>query len=90
LNQPDNKIERFAAFMKVIFITSNDEIACDDCYNAIDRYVDMLRAGEDPEVVLPKVKAHLGICRGCDEEFRALIAILEAHADSSEPLTPDK
>ena len=50
----------------------------------IDQYVDMLRAGQDPETVLPKVKEHLGQCHCCDMEFRALISILEAATSTPE------
>ena len=79
MNEPSSKnTQRFTAIMKVIFQVSMDEIACGDCFDALDRYVEMLRDGKDPGEVLPHVKAHLGICSGCDEEFRALIAILEA------------
>jgi hypothetical protein len=75
---PSDNTQRFTRIMKVIFQVSMDEIACEDCFNALDRYVEMLRSGKDAGEVLPQVKAHLGMCSGCDEEFRALIAILEA------------
>ena len=71
--------------IKTILYVQREEITCDDCYEVIDQYVDMLRAGQDPEVVLPKVKEHLGHCHCCDVEFRALISILEAAtADSAD------
>jgi hypothetical protein len=62
---------------------SEEEIVCEDCYTQIDKYVDMLRAGRDAGEVLPQVKAHLNICPGCEEEFRALICILQAQIDSN-------
>jgi hypothetical protein len=68
----------------MIFDTKLEEIVCEDCYNAIDQYVDMMRAGHDAGEILPQVKAHLGICPACDEEFKALIAILEAEVDQSD------
>ena len=68
----------------VLSVPSEEEITCGECYEVIDQYVDMLRAGQDPEVVLPKVKEHLGQCKCCDMEFRALISILEAATEKSE------
>jgi hypothetical protein len=64
-----------------ILSVKDEDITCDDCYVAIDQYVDMLRAGKDAAVVLPHVKEHLGQCMCCQAEFKALIAILEAAAN---------
>lgn len=89
MNQPDQTNQPFVRIMRVIFEVTHEEIACEDCYDQIDYYVDMLRAGRDPGEVLPKVKAHLSICAGCDEEFKALISILQAHIDSTENQKPD-
>lgn len=69
---------RFANIMKMIFSVSDKEITCDECYDHIDQYVDMLREGQDPAAVLPQVKYHLSYCKCCVEEFEALITILEA------------
>ncbi len=87
MSEPHNtNQQRFARIMEIIFRTDLQEITCDECFEVIDRYVDMLRAGRDPQEVLPQVKAHLGRCAPCDEEFRALIAILEAQIDQPETL----
>ena len=69
--------------VKMIFSTKSDDISCDECFNHIDEYVDMLRAGQDPSDVLPQVKGHLEQCQCCEMEFRALITILEAEVDNS-------
>ncbi|MBN1123217.1 MAG: hypothetical protein JXJ17_19250 [Anaerolineae bacterium] len=71
--------------VKTIFNTKTDDITCDECFEHIDEYVDMIHAGQDPSEVLPQVKSHLEQCRCCEMEFRALISILEGeidHADS--------
>jgi hypothetical protein len=70
--------EDVAGLMRTILSAEDDDITCDECYEHIDQYVDMLRAGEDSATVLPKVKAHLEQCRCCEAELEALIAILEA------------
>ncbi len=84
MSKPVESQLRFVNVMRSIFNTKLEEIVCEDCYNAVDQYVDMLRAGRDAGEILPQVKAHLGVCAGCDEEFRALIAILEAEVDQSD------
>lgn len=84
MNKPVRKdIIRFTKVVRIIFEVSDDDISCEGCFEQVDRYVDMLRAGIDPGEVLPKVKAHLGICGGCEEEFKALISILEDHLNDS-------
>jgi hypothetical protein len=64
--------------MRTIFSAEEEDITCDECFEHIDQYVDMLRAGEDAATVLPKVKLHLEQCRCCESELQAFIAILEA------------
>jgi hypothetical protein len=88
VNEPVKNTQRFTAIMKIIFTTSMEEISCEDCYDVLDRYVDMLRAGIDPDEVLPRVKEHLAMCRGCGEELQVLITMLEAHIDAAAAEAP--
>lgn len=74
------KQRSFANMMRTIFNTADDDMSCDECYDQIDQYVDLLRTGQDPGEVLPKVKRHLEQCRCCEAEFRALITILEGQS----------
>ncbi len=67
--------------MKMIFSTQDEDITCGECFQSIDRYVEMLDAGDDPGVVLPQVKRHLEQCGCCRDEVEALIVILQAQAD---------
>ena len=80
--------ERFNDMMKVIFSAQERDITCDECFMHIDVYVDKLRAGEEPERVLPEVRSHLEQCGCCREEFEALITILEAETGDDSP-SPD-
>jgi hypothetical protein len=82
VNEQAKKNEDLTNVIRTLLSVPQEEITCDECYDVIDQYVDMLRAGDDPVVVLPKVKEHLGQCECCDVEFRALISILEAAAAS--------
>lgn len=55
-----------------IMTTRRDEIACDECFEHIDRYVEMTLDGTDPTEALGLVQDHLSRCRDCREEFEAL------------------
>lgn len=79
--QVEKDTNRFNKIMRVIFSArEGEDIGCDECYEHIDQYVDMIRTGQDPDTVLPQVRDHLNQCACCELEFRALITILEAGA----------
>ena len=50
------------------------EISCEDCFEQLDRYVDLTHAGrEDPEGAVPGMRAHLHGCPACREDFDSLL-----------------
>jgi hypothetical protein len=56
--------------------TRPDEIGCDECFEQLDRYIDMTLAGKDVAEAMPLVADHLGRCQDCREEFEALLEVL--------------
>jgi hypothetical protein len=54
------------------------ELGCDDCFAELDRYVELELAGQDPDVQLPGLGAHLAGCLVCREEHESLRAVLAA------------
>ncbi len=58
--------------------TQPREIGCDECFEHMDHYAELLRRGQDPDQVLPLVHEHLQRCPNCREEFEVLLAALEA------------
>jgi hypothetical protein len=56
--------------------TRPDEIGCDECFEQLDRYIDMTLAGKDVAEAMPLVADHLRHCRDCREEFEALLEVL--------------
>ena len=57
-----------------------DEIGCDECFEQLDRFVEMTLAGKNAAEAMPLVQDHLDRCRDCREEFEALLAALRALA----------
>ncbi len=76
--KPQATTKQIDSILRELFTVQEEDISCDECYDVVDQYVDMLRAGKDVAAVLPKVKEHLAQCQCCEVEFKALIAILEA------------
>jgi len=64
--------------IETLSITLDEEATCGECYQEVDKYVDMLREGRSPSEVLPLVEHHLTLCPPCKEEFEALLDALSA------------
>jgi hypothetical protein len=52
------------------------EVGCDECFDRIDRYVELELAGEDVEAALPGLRVHLAGCPACREEHESLRALV--------------
>jgi hypothetical protein len=48
------------------------EVTCEQCFELLDRYVDLEVAGEDPDAQLPGMRAHLDGCPACREDHESL------------------
>jgi hypothetical protein len=53
-----------------------DEIGCDECFEQLDRFVEMELADKNAAEAMPLVQDHLERCDDCREEFEALLAAL--------------
>ena len=51
------------------------EVGCDECFDLLDRYVDLELAGADADGALPGLGAHLAGCPACREEHESLLAL---------------
>jgi hypothetical protein len=52
------------------------EISCDECFQLLDRYVDLEVAGADADAAVPGLRAHLDGCPACREEHESLYALV--------------
>jgi hypothetical protein len=52
------------------------EIGCDECFDALDRYVELQVAGLDADAAIPGLRAHLDGCPACREEHESLLALV--------------
>lgn len=52
------------------------ELGCDACFDQLDRYVELQRAGADAEHLIPGMRAHLEGCPACREDQESLLALL--------------
>ena len=54
------------------------ELTCEACFEHLDRYVELERAGADANAAVPGMAAHLEGCPACAEDREALRALLDA------------
>ena len=54
----------------------SEEVGCDECFEQLDQYVELELAGQDPEEVVPGLRAHLDGCPACREEHESLRALV--------------
>ncbi len=77
----ENAVQMPADVQKLILMVENTqevEFSCEEVYNILDQYTELVYHGEDLAELMPLVKHHIEICPDCREEFEALLRILEA------------
>jgi hypothetical protein len=55
---------------------SGDELTCEQCFEALDRYVELELAGEDADRRIPGMRPHLDGCAACNEDYHSLLALV--------------
>jgi hypothetical protein len=71
-------LDTLKQMVREIITTRPDEIGCDECFEQLDRFVEMTLTGKNAAEAMPLVQDHLERCHDCREEFEALLASLRA------------
>jgi hypothetical protein len=53
------------------------ELTCEECFDELDRFVELELAGRDADGEIPGMRAHLAGCPACSEEHDSLLALAE-------------
>lgn len=61
------------------------ELTCEECFEHLDRYVEVELAGRDADAAVPGMRAHLEGCPACAEDHDSLHALVgsERHPPQS-------
>ena len=54
------------------------ELTCEECFEHLDRYVELELAHADADAAIPGMSAHLTGCPACREDHDSLAALLAA------------
>lgn len=65
-------------FIQMIENTRDEEYSCDEIYELIDQFAEMITRGEDVRQLMPLVQHHIEMCADCREELEALLRVMNA------------
>jgi len=75
MSQDRNDTRRLLAAM---LGPAGPELTCEECFEELDRYVELELAGADAEAQVPGMGAHLQGCPACHEDHDSLHDFLAA------------
>ena len=52
------------------------ELTCEECFEHLDRYVELELSGADADAGVPGMRAHLAGCPACAEDHQSLRALV--------------
>ena len=52
------------------------ELSCEECFDQLDRYVDLQLSGADADVAVAGMRAHLEGCPACREDHESLVELV--------------
>jgi hypothetical protein len=56
------------------------ELTCDECFEHLDRYVELEFSGHDADAAVPGMRAHLMGCPACGEDHDSLAALVDSES----------
>jgi hypothetical protein len=79
MSDPANKLDP-ARLLAGALGPARPELTCEQCFEELDRYVELERSGADADAAIPGMRAHLQGCPACDEDHRSLLALLDSES----------
>jgi hypothetical protein len=77
-----NRADREALVARLLG-PAGPELTCDQCFEQLDRYVDLELAGPSADDEVPGMRAHLQGCPACDEDHESLLAFVAEQPDAN-------
>ncbi len=75
--QPELTEQLLVRLLRSLEHTYDEEISCDEVFALVDEYAEAEQRGEDVAHFKPLLRQHLEMCRECEEEYQALLRVLE-------------
>jgi hypothetical protein len=58
--------------LRALLGPEGSELSCEECFDELDRYVELELAGADADAAIPGMQAHLQGCPACHEDHVSL------------------
>ena len=62
--------------MRALLGPAGPELTCEECFEHLDRYVDLEVDGQDADAAVPGMRAHLEGCPACHDDHESLRALV--------------
>ena len=72
----DHSPARSAELLARLLGSAREELTCEECFEKLDRYVELELSGREADVAVPGMRPHLEGCPACCEEHDSLTAML--------------
>jgi len=69
--------------IKALLGPDGPELTCGECFDNLDRYVELELAASDADTAIPGMRAHLEGCPACDEDHESLKALVASARNPS-------
>jgi hypothetical protein len=69
--------QRSARVLRALLGPVGPELSCEECFEQLDRYVELELGGRDADAAVPGMAAHLEGCPACREDYDSLHTLLE-------------
>ncbi len=69
--------EVIVKFLRILEDVRAEDMPCDEIFNRLDEFVETEVESHDAEKLMPLVREHLDMCDHCEEEYEALLDVLE-------------
>jgi len=63
--------------MHMLEHTHEGTFSCEETFELLDEYVELIASREEATLLMPYVQRHLDLCPGCREEYEVLLRILQ-------------
>jgi hypothetical protein len=65
------------ALLRALLGPEGPELSCDECFEELDRYVELELAGGNADEAIPGMRAHLEGCPACHDEHDSLRTLVK-------------
>ena len=81
----DPRSTPFSDRLRGLLGPAGPELTCDECFEHLDRYVELELSQRDADAAVPGMAAHLEGCPACGEDHDSLRDLLAARPEPTEP-----